>query len=127
EQWGLLQCMEPIFKILNKATNWISTSKYPTLHQVIPTMDILNDMLEKEFNDTARPAVIHRAIQRGIIVLDKYYSLTDDSIMWKTAMLLHPRYHEKWFHNAKWEGSWVDTAVREAHRIWTQAYKTTIT
>ncbi|KAF9062918.1 hypothetical protein BDP27DRAFT_1186921, partial [Rhodocollybia butyracea] len=115
EQWGLLQCMEPISKfILNEATNWISTSKYPTLHQVILTMDILNDKLEKEFNNTACSAVICRAIQRGIIVLDKYYSLTDESIMWKTAMLLHPRYREKWFHNAKWEGSWVDTAVREA-------------
>ncbi|KAF9027983.1 hypothetical protein BDP27DRAFT_1191828, partial [Rhodocollybia butyracea] len=62
-----------------------------------------------------------------IMVLDKYYSLTDESIMWKTAMLLHPHFREKQFHNAKWEGSWVDSAVKEPHWVWKDSYQTLVT
>ncbi|KAE9382959.1 hypothetical protein BT96DRAFT_844829, partial [Gymnopus androsaceus JB14] len=47
-----------------------------------------------------------------------YYSLIDNSIMWKTAMhksiytqvLLM---HCTWFHKAEWEARWIDTAVQE--------------
>jgi hypothetical protein len=49
-------------------------------------MDIVNGTLEKQYNNSTLPSVIRRAIQKGIIVLDKYYSTTDESIMWKTAM-----------------------------------------
>lgn len=63
-----------------------SVDTYPMLHQVIPAMDILNAELEAFLRNPDLPAVIRRAIQRGLIVLDKYYALTDASLMWKTAM-----------------------------------------
>ncbi len=49
-------------------------------------MDLLNDKLERVVNDESQPSVIRKAVQRAIMVLDKYYTLTDESIMWKTAM-----------------------------------------
>lgn len=75
-------------QLLNNATNRISTSQYPMIHEVIPIMDLLNNRLEVFFNDTSLPGVVRQGIQRAIIVLDKYYALTDESIMWKTAMCM---------------------------------------
>lgn len=46
-------------------------------------MDLLNDKLEEMILDEELPASIRVGVQRGIVVLDKYYALTDDSIMWK--------------------------------------------
>ncbi len=87
------------------------------LHEVIPIMDLLNDELKKIVNNASQPSVIRKAVQRAITVLDKYYTLTDDSIMWKTAMraslphynsskliyrlVLHPKYRRAWFVKAQ--------------------------
>ncbi len=102
-------------------------------------MDSLNQKLELVFNDQTCPAIIRKAVQRGLIVLNKYYSLTDDSVMWKTAMrvllssfgysltdsftVLHPGYRCHWFMKAQWEDSWTDQAVCEPRKIWTRYYK----
>ncbi|KAJ3816600.1 hypothetical protein F5880DRAFT_1457244, partial [Lentinula raphanica] len=67
-------------------TTRISSSKYPMLHEVIPIIDVLNKRLEEAVANTALPLVVRRGVQRAIMVLDKYYSKTDESIMWKTAM-----------------------------------------
>ncbi|KAF8994315.1 hypothetical protein BDZ89DRAFT_922576, partial [Hymenopellis radicata] len=123
-EWQLLEALLPILKSLHKMMVQISSSQYPMLHAVIPEMDKLNGKLKGVFNDSTSPPIICKAVQRGLIVLDKYYSLTDDSIMWKTAMcalFFTPRRH--WFMKAKWEDAWTDQAVREAHKVWTQYYK----
>lgn len=75
-----------IVQLLNEATCRISTSSYPMLHQVIPMMEILFTEFEAMVNDVDLPDILRRAVQKGLIVLDKYYSLTDESIMWKTVM-----------------------------------------
>ncbi|KAF9018313.1 hypothetical protein BDZ89DRAFT_923745, partial [Hymenopellis radicata] len=122
-EWEILEALLPILKALHKTTVQMSTSRFPMLHAVIPAMDSLNKKLERAFNDNSRPAVIRKALQRGLIVLDKYYSLTDDSVMWKTAMLLHPSYRRHWFVQVKWEDAWTDQAIREARKIWVRHYK----
>jgi hypothetical protein len=85
-EWQLLEHLMPILRILERATVKMSSASYPTLHQVIPLMDLLNKQFEKLLDDTTLPAVIHHAIARALAVLDKYYFKTDDSIMWKIAM-----------------------------------------
>ncbi|KAE9388156.1 hypothetical protein BT96DRAFT_836722, partial [Gymnopus androsaceus JB14] len=84
--WAILAALLPILKILYDATNCISTSQYPMLHEVIPMMDILNCTLEESFNYETLPLVIHRGVQHTLVVLDKCYSKVDYSLMWKTAM-----------------------------------------
>ncbi|KAE9390045.1 hypothetical protein BT96DRAFT_796710, partial [Gymnopus androsaceus JB14] len=64
------------------ATNHISTSQYPMLHEDILMMDILNCTLEESFNDEMLPLAIHCGIQHALVVLDKYYSKVDYSLMW---------------------------------------------
>ncbi|KAJ3971457.1 hypothetical protein EV361DRAFT_219428 [Lentinula raphanica] len=73
--------------------------------------------------NNALPLVVQRGVQRAIMVLDKYYSRTDESIMWKTAMLFHPKYRRNYFERAGWEDNWINTAVVTAREIWTTHYR----
>ncbi|SJL18671.1 uncharacterized protein ARMOST_22268 [Armillaria ostoyae] len=66
-------------------------------------------------------------VSRGLTIIDKYYSKTDESIMWKTAMILHPRYKLNYFRNQNWLPEWIKTAKQSARDTWKLYYKPTIT
>jgi len=64
----------------------ISQHKTPLIHQVIPIFDIITSALDDCVdNGDLVPAVRHAAL-RGILMLNKYYALTDDSIVYRIAM-----------------------------------------
>lgn len=110
------------------------------LHEVIPMMDILNKELETAFNNEKHPLVVRHGIQHALVVLDKYYSKVDYSLMWKTSMcmllsvvecllinfilVLHPKYCYHYFERELWEQAWIDTAVSAAWDVWNKYYRT---
>ncbi|KAG1812698.1 hypothetical protein EV424DRAFT_1326917 [Suillus variegatus] len=49
---------------------------------------------------------------RGVLkaTLNRYYQLTDQSEVYRIAMVLHPRHKLVYFRNARWEDDWVTTA-----------------
>lgn len=49
-------------------------------------MDILTRELEKALKNRSNLPVVHAGVARGLAIMDKYYSKTDESIMWKTSM-----------------------------------------
>lgn len=67
-------------------TNEISKSKTPLLHEVIPLFDILTRALDDHVDDGTLPPAIRVAAARGRKMLNKYYGLTDDSILYRIAM-----------------------------------------
>jgi hypothetical protein len=68
------------------ATKRISTNHTPLLHHVIPLFDIIMRKLD-EFIDkrNLHPAVCTAAAQ-GHTMMNKYYGLSDDSVMYRVAM-----------------------------------------
>ncbi|KLO09608.1 hypothetical protein SCHPADRAFT_833804, partial [Schizopora paradoxa] len=105
------------------ATLRISQSRIPLLHEVIPMMDILTSMLNKTVTNTKLHIAVRAAAARGRVILDKYYSKTDDSITYRMAMMLHPRYKTSYFEQEKWEKEWVDTAKDILMNQWETYYK----
>ena len=66
----------------------MSTKKIPLLHEVIPVIDILTEVLEEVVlrgSNKLKPAVKVGAA-KGLAVLNKYYSKTDESIMYRIAI-----------------------------------------
>jgi len=64
----------------------ISQNKTPLVHQVNPIFDIITSALDDCIdNGDLVPAVRHAAL-RGMLMLNKYYALTDDSIVYRIAM-----------------------------------------
>jgi hypothetical protein len=73
-------------------------------------------------------------------MINKYYSLTDDSIIYRIAMcksvilpflglidmllsVLHPQYKTLYFNKAKWPKEWITMAEELLHEQWTQCYR----
>jgi hypothetical protein len=64
----------------------MSSSSVPRLYGVIPIMDKLTQALDNFPSDSSLLPAIRAAATRGRVVLNKYYSLTDDSIMYRLAI-----------------------------------------
>ncbi|KAK0430765.1 hypothetical protein EV421DRAFT_1912525 [Armillaria borealis] len=113
-EWTVLQQLHPILVNFLKVTDRISQSGAPLLHEVIPMMDILTWELEKAVKNMMLLPCVHAGVSWGLAIIDKYYSKTDESIMWKMAMILHPHYKLDYFHSQKWLTEWVKTAEQSA-------------
>ena len=68
------------------ATNKMSTNRHALVHEVIPYMDILTEHLARFKDDTVLNAVVRSAAERGMEVINRYYSKTDQSIVYRIAM-----------------------------------------
>ena len=122
----------------------MSQSSTPLLHQVIPLFDGLTRALDDHASDpTNCPAVRpHGNLSiHGQMMLNKYYGLLDDSVMYRIAMcmslligrlpkidisfnlVLHPRYKSSYFLKAGWPREWVQTAEDLLRAEWERNYK----
>jgi hypothetical protein len=67
-------------------TKRISQNKVPLIHDVIPIFDILTNTLDRFVDDETCAPVVCAAALCGLSVLNKYYTLTDDSVVHRIAM-----------------------------------------
>jgi hypothetical protein len=64
----------------------MSQSRTPLLHQVIPLFDGITRALDDHASDVKNVPAVRMAAVRGRVMLNKYYGLTDDSVMYRIAM-----------------------------------------
>ena len=75
-------------KMFVEATHMFSQSNTPLLFEVIPIIDALQAHFDEIKDDTDLPDVVRHGAARASIVLSKYYSLTDDSEVYRIAMCM---------------------------------------
>ncbi|KAG2740021.1 hypothetical protein P692DRAFT_201661585, partial [Suillus brevipes Sb2] len=99
-----------LHQILKDATLYFSRST-PNLSMVIPAMDHIDSVFTNGIikRDTLDPA-IRAALGLAKRTLNRYYSLTDTSKVYRIAMVLHPHHKLSYFKSAGWEEEWVETA-----------------
>lgn len=61
-------------------------SDTPLLHEVIVYFDIISGVLNEFIDDEDLPCVAQHAALCGMLMLNKYYALTDDTIVYCLAM-----------------------------------------
>ncbi|KAJ7193561.1 ribonuclease H-like domain-containing protein [Mycena pura] len=148
EEWQIMHQLHSVLKPFKDATLCLSTNKHPCIFEVIPIIDLLNIHLKAMVRKTKNTVFVHpkdlkapktktpppppaqratfpvscMAAATGIGILDKYYSKTDDSIMYHIAMLMHPSYGLSYFEQMEWPKDWQDTAVALACKQWTKHY-----
>jgi hypothetical protein len=141
-EWDLLAQLHPLLDIFLEATKKISQTNTPLLHEVIPIFDILTHALDDFVGDEDKLPAVRAAARRGHAMLDKYYGITDESIMYRIAMctlhyhfqtcltfrpaVLHPRYKSMYFHKAKWPRDWIQMAEGLLRAQFNQFYKTAV-
>ena len=64
----------------------MSRTDYALVHNVIPSMDILTEHLDAFKDNVDLKPVIRVAAARGLMIMNKYYSRTDDSEIYRIAM-----------------------------------------
>lgn len=116
------------------------------MHEVIPIFDIISRAIDENMADLTLPPAVRVAAARGRKMLDKYYGLTDDTIVYRIAMctslslvrehiqltyshyaVLHPRYKASYFSKAGWPRDWISTAEEILRNEWDSNYKPTVT
>ena len=75
----------PRAQVLKDATQFFSHAT-PNLATVIPAMDYINDRLSAQANDRALSPAIKASLGLGKKTLNRYYSLTDSSEVYRIAM-----------------------------------------
>lgn len=68
------------------ATERVSYSDIPLLHEIIPVIDILTSKLVNAVVNINLSIQIHFAAAMGYEVINRYYSATDESIMYRCTM-----------------------------------------
>jgi len=118
----------------------MSQSSVALVHQVIPLFDGIMRALDDHAKDPKNKPAVCMAAVRGRIMLDKYYGLTDDSVVYRIAMrrlfrlslscrrltqwlVLHPRYKSSYFQKAGWPRDWIRTAEDLLRKEYDKNYK----
>ena len=68
------------------ATKIMSKGDYALVHNVIPSMDILTEHLDAFKDNADLKAIIRVAAARGLEIMNKYYSRTDESEIYRNSM-----------------------------------------
>ncbi|THU90332.1 hypothetical protein K435DRAFT_623170, partial [Dendrothele bispora CBS 962.96] len=104
-------------------TKEMEGNKHPQVHQVIPLMDEIYKILETHRDNIFLDSRLRFAAQKGITLLNKYYAKTDDSLIYRSAMLLHPSYKTSYFTQEEWPDDWITTAKEALKTFWETYYK----
>ena len=64
----------------------MSSNRHALIQDVIPYIDVLTEHIEKFKADTTVSRVVRGAAARARIILDRYYSRTDDVAIYRIAM-----------------------------------------
>ncbi|KAI1793595.1 hypothetical protein LXA43DRAFT_885568 [Ganoderma leucocontextum] len=89
--WKRVKLCADILEDANRYHQVCSSTRVPTLHQVIPTIESLASRWEAKLNNP-KYAIFHDALRAGLAKLTKYYKKLDNSDVYILALLLHPYY-----------------------------------
>jgi hypothetical protein len=118
-----------VHQIFKDATVFFSKSETSNITSVIPAMDHFDEILATTLVSRKYSAAIHSAVQSGKATLNRYYSKTDHSEIYRIVMgtrysyysfiayrlisviiVLDPRYKLEYFRKMKWEEGWIKAA-----------------
>ncbi|EPS98699.1 hypothetical protein FOMPIDRAFT_1090994, partial [Fomitopsis schrenkii] len=113
-QWELDGCE---WRIAHQLCDILQGKDAPTLTDVIPSMDIIDECLVTDMTNTALDPVIHVAVGSAKCTINHYYDKSDESAAYRIAMILNPWYKLQYFTKNRWLDSWISDvwlAVQQA-------------
>ncbi|GLB40081.1 hypothetical protein LshimejAT787_0705910 [Lyophyllum shimeji] len=114
-EWEIAMKLASTLKALKDATLYFSR-RTPNLPYVIPVMDTIDTLFTNALKPTENGLAMRAAIKLAKATLNRYYSKTDQSDVYRIAMVLHPCHKLHYFEQAGWKEDWITTArllVRE--------------
>ncbi|SJL04853.1 uncharacterized protein ARMOST_08224 [Armillaria ostoyae] len=117
-EWLILeQCSKYLDEFKKNTLKFLYGNK-PMIFEVFPAIDKLTCKLERgRENQRLHPAV-RLACWNALVVLNSYYSKTDESHIYRIAMVMHPSHKMQYFLQQKWKSDWVDEALNMVRDEW---------
>ncbi|EHS64655.1 uncharacterized protein PGTG_21006 [Puccinia graminis f. sp. tritici CRL 75-36-700-3] len=118
----LVKLLQPFYKI----TLQVSTAGAARIADIVVFIDQITSHLSSAISDKRDdyPPAIRNACRAGLHITNKYYTLTDCSLLYRVAMVLHPSFKDKYFKLAQWEPEWIEESIRLTREMWENHYKT---
>ncbi|KAE9399635.1 hypothetical protein BT96DRAFT_773754, partial [Gymnopus androsaceus JB14] len=122
EEWDAIQGLVSALKILKDATTYFSSDSV-SVADVIPAMDSIDEAFATGIidNQTLSDPIRH-ALSIGKKTMNKYYTLSDDSDIYRIAMVLHPSLKLDYFREARWPDTWIEGATEVTRNAWESRY-----
>ncbi|QRW08919.1 DNA polymerase [Ceratobasidium sp. AG-Ba] len=112
-----------LFKPLAVVTESLSRAGVPLLADVVLHFDSLEYEYTNIASDSDQPAYMRAGAQRARTVLNKYYEMTDQSHLYRAAILLHPSMRRQYLTLAEWPDSWIEESIDLTVKIYRNHYK----
>ncbi|KAI0070511.1 hypothetical protein K474DRAFT_1573924, partial [Panus rudis PR-1116 ss-1] len=109
EEWEIAQQLRDVLKVFSDATLYFSRDS-ANIAMVIPAMDEIDRRLATDSLNKVYKPCIRMACEMAKRTINRYYSKTDRSHIYRIAMVLHPSYKLQYFQQAKWEPEWIEDA-----------------
>jgi hypothetical protein len=93
---------------------------YP--RSTLPTTDYILLQFEKRKNQYRDDSIFAPNFNSGWAKIDKYYKLTDKTLVYLAALVLHPSRKWKYIEN-HWNEEWVPVGKERVKDFWEKAYK----
>jgi hypothetical protein len=118
DEWVVVDQLVAVLKQFKHATLFFSKDS-ASVAAVIPAMDRLTEGLDPQTKTAYHPGII-AALKLARKKMNRYYSLTDASMVYRIAMVLHPGMKLEYFRQHTWEVDWIEQAedlVRDEYNL----------
>ncbi|KAG9096187.1 hypothetical protein FRC06_008947, partial [Ceratobasidium sp. 370] len=123
EDLAHIKHLNMLFQAFTIVTEVASRAEIPMLADIIVHYDSLDYTYGKICSDTSLPLYVQHAANRGHKVLNKYYTKTNTSHLYRLSILLHPGLQAHYLCLAKWEEEWSEAAILLTVSIYLKFYK----
>ncbi|KNE97968.1 hypothetical protein PSTG_08645 [Puccinia striiformis f. sp. tritici PST-78] len=122
--FDLARDLVQVLQLFYEITLQVSIASSARVSNIVVFIDQITDHLSTVVKATTKyPPALRNACRAGLKLTNKYYSLTDESPVYRIAILLHPSFNDEYFKLAAWEPDWITEAIRLARDMWTTHYK----
>ncbi|KAJ7321324.1 hypothetical protein DFH08DRAFT_970183 [Mycena albidolilacea] len=99
--WIIIKDMVHTLEVFKRVTLLFSSDEKSTIAHVITTMDKIDNILTSTIVSSSARCPIHNSVRKALnlakTTLNKYYSRTNTSNVYRIAMVLHPSLKLKYF------------------------------
>ncbi|KAG8692217.1 hypothetical protein FRC11_003774, partial [Ceratobasidium sp. 423] len=112
-----------LLKPLESMTLSLSRASVPMLGNVIVLYDSLNHDYSQMCRNINLPVWACDGANCARLKFTKYYQKSDESVLYRLAILLNPSFRVHYLTRAEWPEDWIDTAVDLLEEYWEKHYK----
>jgi hypothetical protein len=118
EDWEIIELTERFLKPFHAAT-LTQQGNWSGLDQALLNMDLLLKHYELSKQKFANNKHLIDSIEMGWVVMETYYTKSDSTPVYATALLLHPERRLKYI-QANWKPEWWEAIKDRVYQLWEQ-------